>query len=153
MSGKILSIEEAITFAERMRDEGRTIVTTNGAFDLFHDGHKFLLTEAAKLGDVLIVGVNSDASVRGYKGPNRPIDPQQKRAEHVAQYADAVFIFDDADPRPWLPLIEPDVHANAETYGKRCIEADVLDEIGAQLALIPVKPELGSTTKILNDRS
>ncbi len=152
MSGQILSIEEVITFAEQMRDKGMSIVTTNGAFDLFHPGHQFLLQEARTLGDVLIVGVNSDTSVRGYKGPDRPIDGQAKRAEKVAEYADAVFIFDDADPRPWLPLIQPDIHANAETYGHECIEAGVLEEIGATLVLIPVKAELGSTTQILKDR-
>lgn len=136
-----------------MRDKGMKIVTTNGAFDLFHPGHQFLLQEAHTLGDILIVGVNSDASVKGYKGPGRPIDGQAKRAANVAEYADAVFIFDDADPRPWLPLILPDIHANAETYGHECIEAETVNEIGAELALIPVKPELGSTTQILRERS
>jgi D-glycero-beta-D-manno-heptose 1-phosphate adenylyltransferase len=149
MSGLLLPLADVAKFARDAQAEGKTVVTTNGSFDLFHEGHEFLLSEAKKLGDVLIVGVNSDASVRGYKGPDRPIDPEQKRAENVARYADAVFIFDDADPREWLKMMKPNIHANAETYGEDCIEAPVLKEIGATLALIPVLKELGSTTEKL----
>lgn len=144
-------MDGAVQAAEEARAAGKTVVTTNGSFDLLHPGHIFLLTEARALGDVLIVGVNSDASVKRYKGPTRPIEPQDVRAAHVAEYADTVFIFDDDDPREWLKKIRPNVHANAETYGKDCIEAPVLAEIGARLALIPVKPDLGSTTEKLRN--
>jgi D-glycero-beta-D-manno-heptose 1-phosphate adenylyltransferase len=150
---RIMSISEAAAFAEEARAQGKTVVTTNGSFDLFHPGHKFLLKESKKLGDVLIVGVNSDKSVKGYKGQGRPIDPEQKRAENVSAYADAVFIFDDADPSEWLKHIRPNVHANAETYGEECIEAPVLKELGVTLVLIPVKKELGSTTEILKNQN
>lgn len=148
----ILSLQEAAVVAEKARAEGKTIVTTNGTFDLLHAGHLFLLSEARKQGDVLMVGVNSDASVRRYKGPGRPIEPEQVRAEHIAAHADAVFIFDDDDPRGWLKKIHPHVHANAETYGPECIEAPVLRQIGARLHLVPVKKELGSTTEKLQTK-
>ena len=144
--GPVVPLREAVLHAERSRLEGKIIVTTNGAFDLFHAGHRFLLSEARKHGDLLIVGVNSDTSVKRNKGPDRPRESEQTRAQNVAEYADLVFIFDDDDPRPWLPLIHPHAHVNAETYGKECVEADVLRKIGARLVLVPVRPELGSTT-------
>ncbi|MEI8229673.1 MAG: HAD-IIIA family hydrolase [Candidatus Peregrinibacteria bacterium] len=159
IAGQILSAKEelsqyslttAITFADRMHAEGKTIVTTNGAFDLLHAGHRFLLSEARKNGDILIVGINSDASVRRRKGEGRPIEPQNIRARNVARLADCVFIFDDDDPRPWLSQIRPQIHVNAATYGEQCVERSVLDTIGATLVLVEVKPELGSTTAILS---
>ncbi|UPA22485.1 HAD-IIIA family hydrolase [Candidatus Peribacteria bacterium] len=146
---RVLSIDAAADFVRTAQKEGKKVVTTNGSFDLFHPGHLFLLSEARKHGDLLIVGVNSNASVKRYKGPDRPIDDEHTRALHVAFHADAVFVFDDDDPREWLKVIRPDVHANAETYGANCIEAPVVKEIGAELVLIPVKKELGSTTEKL----
>ncbi len=148
----VMGIAAAAMFAAEARKSGKRIVTTNGAFDLLHPGHRFLLEEAKAQGDVLIVGVNSDASVRGSKGPGRPVELQDIRARKVAAYADAVFVFDDPDPRPWLPSIRPDMHVNAETYGRDCIEAPVLREIGATLVLVPVRKELGSTSEILRTR-
>lgn len=151
--GAVVSLKEAADMAKVVRASGKKIVTTNGAFDLFHEGHRFLLSQARLHGDFLIVGVNSDASVKKQKGSDRPRQPQDTRARKVAEYADSVFIFDDDDPRPWLPLIRPHVHVNAETYGKECVEAEVLREIGARLVLVPVLPELGSTTANLQRSS
>jgi rfaE bifunctional protein nucleotidyltransferase chain/domain len=152
-SGKVMSLAEAAAFSAAARAQGKTVVTTNGAFDLLHDGHKFLFSQARKHGDVLIVGVNSDATVQKQKGNDRPADPQDVRASNVAKFADAVFIFSDPDPRPWLAHIRPHVHVNAETYGKDCVEAAVLREIGAKLVLVPVQSERGSTTELLRKRS
>lgn len=150
---KITTIAEAATLAKKARAEGKTVVTTNGAFDVLHEGHLFLLEEARKEGAVLIVGVNSDASVKRAKGPNRPIENERTRARHVAMHADSVFIFDDDDPRAWLKIVRPDVHVNAATYGENCIEAEVLKKIGAKLVLVPFKKELGSTTERLSKQS
>ncbi len=152
-SGTSYSLESAIQRSQQFRAAGRTIVTTNGTFDLLHAGHLFLLSQARLHGDVLIVGVNSDASVKRYKGPDRPHESQDIRAQNVAGYADVVFVFDDDDPRSWLPLIRPHVHVNAATYGAECVEADVLRTIGARLVLVPVRPELGSTTERLQRSS
>ncbi len=149
----VMTVTEAAAFAQEARAAGKTVVTTNGTFDLFHPGHLFLFTEARKQGDVFIVGVNSDASVKRYKGPDRPIESQDVRAGRLAHHADAVFIFDDDDPRGWLRLIYPDIHVNAATYGKDCIEAEVLSDIEAELVLVPVRSELGSTTEIIQKRS
>ncbi len=153
MTGCILSLADAAAFADKKRSEGKTVVTTNGAFDLLHDGHRFLFEEARKHGDILIVGVNSDASVRRAKGKGRPVEPQDKRMRQAAAFADVVFVFDDPDPRAWLRLIRPNMHVNATTYGPDCIEAPVLQEIGATLVLVPVKEALGSTTEILRVRN
>lgn len=149
----VRSLDDVVQFAQKARADGKKIVTTNGTFDLLHPGHLFLLTQARQRGDVLIVGVNSDASVKRYKGTGRPIESQEVRAGRLTGHADAVFIFDDDDPRPWLPKIRPHVHANAATYGRNCVEATVLRDIGAELALIPVQTALGSTTEILKHRT
>jgi len=150
MSNSVLSLAEVIKFVEGQRSKGKIIVTTNGTFDLLHPGHIFLLTEAKKQGDVLIVGVNSDSSVKRYKGPDRPVESEEVRAENVSEYADQVFIFDEDDPREWLKEIKPDVHVNAVTYGQDCVEKSVLDEVGARLHLVEIKSELGSTTERIN---
>jgi rfaE bifunctional protein nucleotidyltransferase chain/domain len=152
-TGIVCSRAAASAFVQEQRGKGRTVVTTNGAFDLLHPGHVFLLSEARRQGDVLIVGVNSDVSVKRYKGAGRPIEPQDARGAKVAAYADRVFIFDDDDPRAWLRELRPDVHVNASTYGEECVEAPVLREIGARLVLVPVRPELGSTSAIIARRS
>ncbi|MDD5103159.1 MAG: HAD-IIIA family hydrolase [Candidatus Peribacteraceae bacterium] len=148
---RIRSLTDVARWAEEERVQGKTVVTTNGAFDFFHDGHRFLLEEARKHGDVLIVGVNSDASVRRAKGEGRPLQNAETRALSVARFADAVFIFDDDDPRSWLPTIKPQMHVNAATYGEQCVERPILDQIGAKLVLVPVKQELGSTSQFLSD--
>lgn len=151
MTDTVLTVEEIAQLTRSAQSDGKVVVTTNGSFDLLHPGHLFLLDEARKQGDILIVGVNSDASVKRYKGPDRPIESQDIRAAKVSEHADFVFIFDDDDPRNWLKIIRPNVHANAVTYGDDCIEKPVLDEIGATLYLVPIQEELGSTTEFLED--
>src|SRR5204862_2624113 len=104
---------------------GKRIVTLNGSFDLLHVGHLHILREAKRQGDVLIVGLNSDASVRGYKGPARPIIPRAERARMLLalRAVDYVHIFDEAVPMPFLEQVKPNVHVNGSEYGKDCIEA------------------------------
>jgi rfaE bifunctional protein nucleotidyltransferase chain/domain len=137
---KIKSLDEIIKIVAEARKEGKKIVTTNGSFDLFHAGHVELLEKAKEKGDILIVGVNSDKSVRVYKKkPGRPIIPETYRAELLAaiMYVDYVFIFDDLNPNPWLEKIRPDVHANSAEYGAKCIETEVLEKYGGKLFLVP----------------
>src|SRR6202165_25259 len=99
--GKIVSQEELIQVAAREKRDGRRVVFTNGCFDLLHPGHVRCLAEARALGDLLIVAINSDRSVRGNKGPGRPLVNEQDRAEVLAALAsvDYVTIFDDTTPR------------------------------------------------------
>src|SRR6476620_3921776 len=96
----MFTLPEAIEFAEQLRAGSKTIVFTNGVFDLLHPGHVRYLQHARSLGDALIVGINSDRSVRAVKGPERPINPEQERAEILAslECVDAVAIFDEDTP-------------------------------------------------------
>src|SRR5215471_11529078 len=105
-----VTIAEAVAFVADRRAHGQTIVFTNGVFDLLHPGHVRYLRHARSLGDALIVGVNSDRSVRTNKGPSRPITPEAERAELLAALAcvDAVAIFDDETPAEIIRKIQPD---------------------------------------------
>ena len=151
---KIKSLDEILKIAEQAKKEGKKIVTTNGSFDLFHAGHIDLLQKAKAKGDILIVGVNSDKSVREYKKkPGRPIIPGKYRAELLAAiiYVDYVFIFDDLIPNPWLDRIRPDVHANSAEYGTKCVETEVLDQYGGELFLVP-KEDIPLSTSLIEEK-
>jgi rfaE bifunctional protein nucleotidyltransferase chain/domain len=148
---KIKSLDEILEIVAEAKKEGKKIVTTNGSFDLMHAGHIDLLQKSKSKGDLLIVGVNSDKSVREYKKkPGRPIIPEKYRAELLAaiMYVDYVFLFDDLIPNPWLDQIRPDVHANSAEYGARCVETEVLDQYGGELYLAPKENIPLSTTLI-----
>lgn len=119
-SEKILTPEAASARANELRRLGKRLVTVNGSFDLLHAGHLAILEEAKAQGDVLFVGMNSDASVRQYKGPDRPIIPQEYRAQMLAALAcvDGVVIIDAPEAAaPLLKLIRPHVHVNGSEYG------------------------------------
>jgi rfaE bifunctional protein nucleotidyltransferase chain/domain len=133
----ILTISEAAAMAAKAKSKGKKVVTANGAFDMLSYPHLQFLTAAKKEGDILLVGVNSDRSVRDLKGNKRPIVPQADRAELVSELkcVDGVFVFDETDPRAWLTLIKPNVHVNSAEYGQDCVEASVLKDIGATLVL------------------
>jgi D-beta-D-heptose 7-phosphate kinase/D-beta-D-heptose 1-phosphate adenosyltransferase len=124
--------------AATLRAKGKRLVTVNGSFDVLHAGHLHILDEARSQGDVLIVGLNSDASVRGYKGPSRPIIPERSRAEMLLalRMVDYVHIFDEADPLAFLRELKPDVHVNGAEYGENCIERDVVVRNGGRLHLV-----------------
>lgn len=111
MSGSVLTIDAAAALAESLRRHGKRVVFTNGVFDLLHPGHVRYLQAARAEGDALIVGVNSDRSVRTNKGPARPITPEAERAEILAALAcvDAVAVFDEDTPADIIRKIQPDV--------------------------------------------
>jgi rfaE bifunctional protein nucleotidyltransferase chain/domain len=106
-----VTIDEAATLAAGIRGRGGKVVFTNGVFDLLHPGHIRYLQDARQLGDALIVGLNSDRSVRANKGPQRPITPQDERAEILEALAcvDAVAVFDEETPDEIIKRIQPDV--------------------------------------------
>ncbi|MEZ5287017.1 MAG: adenylyltransferase/cytidyltransferase family protein [Vicinamibacterales bacterium] len=108
---RILSREEAAGLVERLRRQHRVVVFTNGVFDVLHPGHVRYLAEARRQGDVLIAGVNADASVRRLKGPGRPVNPEAERAEVLAALAavDAVVVFDEDTPLEIITALQPDV--------------------------------------------
>ena len=115
---KIIPSNHLAELAAELRSSGKTIVTTNGCFDLLHLGHISYLLEARKLGDVLIVGINSDSSVRGLKGTNRPICSEITRAKQIAglESVDYVTIFNEQTPEAMLSKIQPSVHVKGGDY-------------------------------------
>ena len=118
MSGKILSHEDLANERERLRAAGRTLVFTNGVFDILHVGHVRYLAEARSLGDALVIGINSDRSVRELKGPDRPLMKENDRAEILAalRAVDYVTIFDDVSPRSLITRLLPDVLVKGGDY-------------------------------------
>ncbi len=139
MNSKIKTINEIKKIAEKLKKEGKKIVTTNGSFDIIHIGHVKFLQEAKKQGDILIVGLNSDVSVKKYKSKDRPIIPQEYRAEMLAAFecVDYVVIMDEAEIAvPLVNAVKPNIHANGAEYGENCIEAEAVKKNGGKLYLI-----------------
>ena len=151
LNDKIKSFDEIKKIAADLRNKGKKIVTINGSFDMLHWGHIMSLKEARNQGDILIVGLNSDVSVRKYKSAHRPIIPEEQRSETLAaiEYVDYVVIMDQAEIAvPLIMAVRPDIHANSKEYGDDCVEKVAIDDVGAKLFLIP-KYNKVSTTGII----
>ena len=136
------------------RRGGQRIVLANGCFDLLHVGHVRYLHAARELGDRLIVGVNSDDSVRALKGDGRPLMPADERAEILAALADvdAVVIFPERDVRPLIREVRPDVHAKGTDYTPDTVpERDAVAEVGGRVAIVG-DPKDHSATDIIRSR-
>jgi D-glycero-beta-D-manno-heptose 1-phosphate adenylyltransferase len=139
---QILTVDQAATFAESLRRHGQRVVFTNGVFDLLHPGHVRYLQAARAEGDALIVGVNSDRSVRENKGPSRPITPEAERAEILAALAcvDAVAIFDGPTPADIIQRIQPDVLVKGADWAADAIVGrDTVEARGGKVVRIPVE--------------
>ncbi len=130
-----------------LRAQSKRIVTVNGSFDLLHAGHLHILEEARKQGDVLIVGLNSDASVKRYKSADRPIIPEAERAAMLLalRCVDYVHVFDEEVPMPFLTEVKPDIHVNGSEYGADCIEAPLIRQYGGSLYVVEKIPGLSSS--------
>ena len=142
---------EAAAFAQRARDDRRRVVFTNGVFDLLHPGHVRYLCQARALGDLLIVGLNGDASVRRNKGPDRPITPQDERAELIAalECVDAVVIFDEDTPAEIIRAVQPDVLVKGADWGADAIVGrDTVEARGGRVVRVAIEPGF-STTAII----
>jgi len=147
----VLTLDEAILRFGREKRNGRRVVFTNGCFDVLHPGHIRTLEQARDLGDALIVGVNSDASVRQLKGEGRPLIPQGERAEILAALGcvDAVVIFDQPDPREIVAALLPDVLVKGGDWAdNKIIGREEVEAAGGRVVSIPVVPGC-STTEIL----
>jgi len=147
----ILTLEQAIVRFGRDKRNGRRVVFTNGCFDLLHPGHVRLLEEARALGDALIVGLNSDASVRSLKGAGRPIFPERERAEILAalECVDAVVIFPEPTPREIISKLLPDVLVKGGDWrADQIIGREEVEAAGGRVVSIPVVAG-HSTTAIL----
>ncbi len=147
----VISINNIVKIVEKLKKEGLKIVTTNGSFDILHIGHIRNLEFARSLGDVLIVGVNSDASIRVYKGKNRPVVPELERALIVASLksVDYVFIFEEKDPVSWLKKLKPHIHVKGgDRTIKQIIERHILKEVGTKFVFAPLVKGRSSTNII-----
>ena len=147
---RLIGREGLAALSQGLKAQGKRVVTVNGSFDLLHAGHAYILEEARGQGDVLIVGLNSDASVRAYKGEKRPIIPEAERARMLLalRAVDFVHIFDETEPMPFLAEIKPNVHVNGSEYGPDCIEAPLVKQHGGRIHIIDKIPGL-STSEIL----
>jgi D-glycero-beta-D-manno-heptose 1-phosphate adenylyltransferase len=148
---EILTLEEAILRFGREKRNGRRVVFTNGCFDLLHPGHIGSLEQARALGDALIVGLNSDASVRQLKGAGRPVLPERERAEILAalECVDAVVIFNELTPREVIARLLPDVLVKGGDWpGDQIVGREEVEAAGGRVVSIPVIPGY-STTAIL----
>ncbi|MBS0655011.1 MAG: adenylyltransferase/cytidyltransferase family protein [Verrucomicrobia bacterium] len=130
-----------------LKSRGLSIATLNGSFDLLHAGHLYIIFEAAKQADILIVALNSDSSIQKYKSPKRPIVPLEYRLELLSaiSFIDFVTWFDETDPRALLAKICPDVHVNGAEYGHACIEADTVKAHGGRVHLVDRIPGLATS--------
>lgn len=151
----IVAFADLDSLGLRLRTEGRTVVWTNGCFDLIHAGHLRSLSAARALGDVLMVGINTDNSVRRLKGIGRPIMPETERAALVAglRWVDFVTIFDEATPAECIRRLRPAVHCKGADYappfGKPVPEAAVVESYGGRVAYLPLL-EGHSTSELIH---
>ena len=149
----ILTLDEAILRFGREKRNGRRVVFTNGCFDLLHPGHIASLEKARALGDALIVGLNSDSSVRALKGPGRPVLPELERAEILAalESVDAVVIFPELTPREIISRLLPDVLVKGGDWpGNQIIGREEVEAAGGRVVSVPVVP--GYSTSAILDR-
>lgn len=138
---KILSRDQLIIRRRGWKDNGRRVVFTNGCFDLLHPGHIRLLEQARALGDVLVVGLNSDRSVRELKGPGRPLVPARERAEVVAalEAVEAVVIFEEPTPRELVAALRPDVLVKGGDWGpEEIVGREEVEAAGGRVERIPL---------------
>jgi rfaE bifunctional protein nucleotidyltransferase chain/domain len=145
------TVPSAAAWAAALRQRGKSIVFTNGVFDLLHPGHVRYLQQARRLGDALIVGVNSDRSARSSKGESRPITPEAERAEILAalETVDAVVIFDEDTPYEAIKAIEPDVLVKGADWAADAIVGrDLVEARGGRVVRVPVE-QGHSTTAIV----
>lgn len=151
MAPRILNLQEAIVQFGRANRNRRKVVFTNGCFDLLHPGHVRSLEMARAMGDALIVGINSDASVRALKGEGRPVLPEQERAEILSalECVDAVVVFDAPTPREVIAALLPDVLVKGGDWpGDQIVGREEVESAGGRVVLAPVVPGY-STTEIL----
>ena len=148
---KIKTVRRLKTSLARHRRQGRRIVFTNGCFDLLHIGHLRYLERARRCGDLLVIGINSDRSVKRIKGPLRPLLPQNERAEVLAALScvDYVTIFDEPDPLAIITALQPDVLIKGSDWGRnKIIGRDVVERRGGRVRRVPLVKGV-STTRLI----
>ncbi len=153
MKKKIISLNELSAEARRLRSAGKRVVATNGCFDILHVGHVRYLEAARKLGDVLVVGVTGDSSVRQLKGDGRPVNPERDRAEVVAalEAVDYVTIFLEMRATNFLRAAQPAIYAKGGDYSADTLDPEeraLLEKLGTKIEIIPFEKGY-STSELL----
>jgi rfaE bifunctional protein nucleotidyltransferase chain/domain len=154
-TGKILSLEDLAERAKALREAGKKVVATNGCFDLLHVGHVRYLKAARARGDILIVGVNGDDSVRQLKGPRRPLNNEKDRAEVLAalESGDLSAIFPEERATRFIQLVAPDLYVKGGDYKTETLNSEeraVLEKLGTKIDLVPF--EKGYSTSSLLEK-
>lgn len=150
---KLRTLSETVTWREQLRREGRRVVLTNGVFDLLHTGHLYYLKTARELGDVLVIALNADASVRALKGPLRPVQDELQRAYALGALAciDGIVIFREPRLTAEIRALRPDVYCKAGDYTLEKLnpeERAALQEVGARIEFLPFLPGFSTTALI-----
>jgi rfaE bifunctional protein nucleotidyltransferase chain/domain len=153
MTNKIISLQNAGDRAKQLRETGKKLVATNGCFDLLHVGHVRYLQAARAKGDVLIVGLNADASVRDLKGAGRPLNSENDRAEVLAalECVDLVTIFPELRATRFIEAVRPNVYVKGGDYTSETLDAEeraALEKIGAKIDIVPFEKDY-STSRLL----
>jgi len=155
--GRVVSKEELGDLLGRKVRGSRRVVFTNGCFDLLHPGHIRSLEQARSLGDVLVIGLNSDSSVRQLKGASRPVVPEEERAELLAalEAVDWVVIFPEATPRALIAHLLPDVLAKGADWHGAIVGREEVEAAGGEVVSIPLQPGYSSTAilQLIRDRA
>lgn len=152
VSAKIVTVGKLISGLDEARQAGKKIVFTNGCFDILHVGHVRYLAAARSEGDLLVVGLNSDASVRSIKGDRRPLVNQDQRAEVLASlvWVDYVVVFDEPDPLRLIRTLKPDILVKGADWGEEnIVGAEFVKSIGGKIIRAKLVPE-ASTTRIID---
>ena len=151
MSGKLKSAAELVAIRAAAKNDGKQVVFTNGCFDLLHRGHLHILRGAKSYGDVLIVAINTDRSVKAIKGRHRPVLSETDRAELIAamEMVDYVILFDEIEPTKLIELLEPDVLVKGGDWSMdKIVGSDIVKKYGGKVAAIPYLPGF-STSEII----
>ena len=146
-----MTVDQAVRFTEHLHRTGKTVVFTNGVFDLLHPGHVRYLQHARALGDALIVGVNSDRSVRANKGPGRPITPEAERGEilEALQSVDGVVVFEEPTPHQLISALQPDILVKGDDWPENGIVGrDIVEARGGMVVRVAIEPGY-STTRLI----
>jgi rfaE bifunctional protein nucleotidyltransferase chain/domain len=148
---KIITLAQAFELVDELKRRGKRVVFTNGCFDLLHPGHVQFLSHARSWGDVLLVAVNSDRSVRALKGPERPIFPEHERAEILAalRSVDYVTVFDELTPQAIIARMLPQVLVKGSDWGlDQIVGRTEVEAAGGKVVAIPITPGLSTSSLI-----
>jgi rfaE bifunctional protein nucleotidyltransferase chain/domain len=152
MYTKVKTIDEIREIVRLKRKKGKKIVTTNGAFDMLHVGHARCLDFAKKQGDVLVVGLNSDLSIKRYKSEKRPIIPEKERVELLSYLTcvDYIILFGEETPLNFLNTIKPDIHVKGIEYRKNLLEKKLVEKNGGKIVFREREDKEVTTSKIID---